>query len=405
MPWTFAILVGLGAFAVYGLFVANFAWLHWGDRSLVHVSGNAYFNYLADAFLHGQLHLRITPESTHDLVRFNDHLYLYWPPFPAVLLIPFVAVFGLDFSDIFFTLVIGAINVSLTFMLLVKLRSRRIIEMSDFHLWMLVGCLAFGTVHLSLAVLGRVWFTAQIVGYFCVVVAYLGTVALDDRKAFLAAGLGIAAAVMTRNHLIFLGLWPAWYLIHYHRSRGGRWLAVSMAYGLAPIVAALALLALYNGARFGSITEMGLDWHQMAGTFASDYKTYGAFHPHYLPVNFFYQYLFYPFPLSGRSAMGGSLFLLTPLFFAALTGFFKEVDRSKVMLAASILLTAVPILLLMGTGWAQFGPRYTLDFTVPLLMLTALGATNWPRWVVGLLALISIVHYVLGTIFFSGMLA
>jgi len=126
---------------------------------------------------------------------------------------------------------------------------------------------------------------------------------------------------------------------------------------------------------------------------------------HYLPLNFHYQYLFYPFPMSAESAMGGSLFLLTPLFFGALFAFRHRVDLSRLVLAVSILLTATPILLLMGTGWVQFGPRYTLDFTVPLLMLTAFGIRGWPRWVVGLLVLVSVVHYVLGTLFLSGILA
>src|SRR5262245_46041565 len=54
----------------------------------------AYFNYLADAFVHGQLYLRLLPISTHDLSFFNEKYYLYWPPMPAVVLMPFVALFG-----------------------------------------------------------------------------------------------------------------------------------------------------------------------------------------------------------------------------------------------------------------------------------------------------------------------
>lgn len=399
-----AILVGLLAFAIYALLAAHFSFLQWGDHSIFHSSENAYFNFLADAFLHGQLHLRVMPETTHDLVHFNERAYLYWPPFPALLLVPFIALFGLGFSDIFLTLVLAAVNVSLTYLLLYKLRSRHIINPSDFHLWMLVVSFAFGTVHLCLAPLGRVWFTAQIIGYLCIVITYLAAVALDDRWAFVAAGFGMAAAVMTRNHLILLGLWPAWYLIHTYRNRGKRWMATSIACGLTPIVMALALLALYNSTRFGSITEMGLDLHQMAGAFSSEYELYGAFHLHYLPVNLYYQYVFYPFPLSEESAMGGSLFLLTPVFFGALFAFRNRIDLCKLMLAVSIFLTATPILLLMGTGWVQFGPRYTLDFTVPLLMLTALGIKSWPRLIVGLLVLVSIGHYVLGTLFLGGIL-
>ncbi len=404
-PRVSAILVGLLAFVVYSLFAANFSLERWGDPSLFHVSEGAYFNFLADAFLHGQLHLRITPEKTHDLVLFNGHYYLYWPPFPALLMVPLVAVFGLGLSDIFLTLVAAAVNVTLTLLLLGNLRARGLVELPDFHMWMLLAAFAFGTVHLTLAPLGRVWFTAQILGYLFIAAAYLAAVSLEGRRAFVIAGLGIAAAAMTRNHLIFLGLWPAWYLIHATRQRGARWLTGSVACGLAPIVAAVSLLALYNFARFGSFTEMGLDLHQMADAFTSDYALYGAFHPHYLPLNLYYQYLFYPFPLSVESAMGGSLFLLTPLFFGALFAFRKDVTLSKLMLAGSILLTATPVLLLMGTGWVQFGPRYTLDFTVPLLILTALGIKTWPRWIVGVLVLVSIVHFVLGTLFLSGVLA
>jgi hypothetical protein len=43
-----------------------------------------YYNYLADAFLHGQLSLRLTPPSTHDLSFFRGQYYLYWPPMPAI---------------------------------------------------------------------------------------------------------------------------------------------------------------------------------------------------------------------------------------------------------------------------------------------------------------------------------
>ena len=397
--------IGLLAFLVYAGFSLCYSQLHWGDSSLFHVSEYAYFNYLADAFIHGQLHLRMIPEITHDLVLAHHRFYLYWPPFPAVLLIPFVAIFGVAFSDVFFTLVIGAVNVSLTAALFARLRELHMVELPDFHNWMLVICFAFGTVHLTMAPLGRIWFTSQLLGYLFVLAAFLAAISVEDRKAFLITGLAISAAVATRNHLVFLGLWPAYHLLEKYRGRDKKWLAGSVAIGLAPLFATLASLAAYNFARFGSVTEMGLDLHQMAGAFSSEYQLYGAFHVHYLPLNFHYQYLFYPFPMSAESAMGGSLFLLTPLFFGAFFAFRIPVELSRLVLAVSILLTATPILLLMGTGWVQFGPRYTLDFMVPLLMLTALGIKSWPRWVIGLVVLISIVHYVLGTLFLSRILA
>ena len=85
--------------------------------------------------------------------------------------------------------------------------------------------------------------------------------------------------------------------------------------------------------------------------------------------------------------------------------FRNQINLSKLILATAILLTATPIFLLMGTGWVQFGPRYTLDFTLPLLMLTAIGIRKWPGWVITILVLVSIVHYIVGTLFLSGFLA
>jgi len=48
----------------------------------------------------------------------------------------------------------------------------------------------------------------------------------------------------------------------------------------------------------------------------------------------------------------------------------------------------------MGTGYIQFGPRYLLDLAIPLLLLTAQGIRRWPLWLVGVLVLISLGHYV-----------
>ena len=95
--------------------------------------------------------------------------------------------------------------------------------------------------------------------------------------------------------------------------------------------------------------------------------------------------------------MGGSLFLLSPLFFGAVAAFWKPRSRRVVWaLLISILITNIPILFVMGTGWAQYGPRYTLDFTVPLLLLTALGIERWKPSLAFFLALAAIVQYFIG---------
>ena len=110
-----------------------------------------YFNYLADAFLHGQFRLRLIPPQTHDLALYNGNYFLYWPPFSAILLIPIVALFGVHFSDILFTLLLAALNVGLVAKFLHQLSDRGIASTGSWYRILLTTFFAFGTVHFVLA--------------------------------------------------------------------------------------------------------------------------------------------------------------------------------------------------------------------------------------------------------------
>lgn len=388
--WEHPAWSALLAIAVYAYFAAQ-------HGSLLTPSIAPYFNWLADAFLHGQLHLRVWWDTTHDLSLFGGRFYLYWPPLPALLLLPFVAIFGVHFSDILFTLGIAGINVALVALVLRRASEHGVIAATAIQRALLVLFFAFGTVHLTLAPFGRVWFTGQLVGFMCVTLAYLAAITLRGSLAFAVTGLAIACALLTRNHLLLAGLWPAWWLLRKHRHDPWGRLAGKILVGIAPVALAVMLLGAYNWARFGSPLDNGLDYHLMAERFATDYQRYGAFSLHYLPTNLWYQYLAYPIPARADSTMGGSLLLLSPLFVAAWWGLIDRESRpSNWVLGVTCLLIAVPILLLMGTGWVQWGPRYTLDFTLPLLLLTAIGTRRWPLWLISVLVAISIAHYVYG---------
>jgi hypothetical protein len=391
--WEVPIASMLLALIVYALLAVQ-------HGSLWRASAFAYYNYLADAFLHGQLSLRIIPARALDLSLFEGRYYLYWSPFPAILLMPFVALFGVHFSDTLFTLGIGALNVLLVALLLRQAERRKLIEISPVQRGLLVMFFALGTVQVTLAPYGRVWFTGQLVGFGCVGMAYLAALRLRGRSAFGLVGLALAGALLTRNHLVFAGVWPAWYLLQQHWSASWRRRVSYVLTGLLPIVLAIVLLGLYNWLRFGSPFDNGLMHHQMNPVFAADFRQFGAFSPHYLPTNLFYQYIAYPFPFHETTFQGGSLFLLSPVFFAVFWGIAMGQPRWSVWtLLGTILLVNIPILLLMGTGWVQFGPRYTLDFTIPLLLLTALGVRHWPTWALVLLTAISIVTYLVGTLY------
>jgi hypothetical protein len=390
--WESPIVSMLLAFMVYAMITAQYG-------SIWRESLFAYYNYLADALLHGQLYLRNMPVRRLDLSLYQGRYYLYWGPLPAVLLMPLIALFGVHFSDIFFTLLIGAGDVALLALLLRRACRAGVISLVPIQRGLLVLFFALGTVHIMLAPFGRIWFTSQLIAFACVALAYLAVLTQRGWPAFALAGLALAGALLTRNNLVLAGIWPACYLIYQHWP--ARWLRlISYAIvGALPIVVGVVLLGLYNWLRFGSIFDNGIAHHLMELSLVSDYRQYGAFSLHYLPINLFYQYIAYPFPIQDTSFHGSSLFLLSPVFFAVFWGAIYGRPRwSAWALAGTIILVNLPILLVMGTGWPEFGPRYTLDFTVPLLLLAAMGVRRWPTWLLALLTGISIVSYIIGTL-------
>lgn len=390
-PIFFALL----AFGVYSLFSLL-------RGPIWRVTERAYFNYLADAFLHGQLSLRLLPVHVYDLAAYNGQYFLYWSPFPAVLLMPFIAIFGVQFSDVFFTLSLASVNVGLVAYFLQQLDEKKIAPLSRFQRGLLTLFFAFGTVHLLIAPFGRVWFTSQVVAFMCSILAYLAVICLQGRKAFFYSGLALACAMLTRNHLIFLGIWLAYYLVAQHKNMGWKKLAHYGLYFMIPILFGLLAYFSYNHARFGNIFEVGTSFQDLGPFFQADFEKYGVFNLRYIPINFYYNFIYYPIPFTSNSLLGGSLFLLSPVFFAALTALYTAHPRlSTFFLGLTILVVLVPILVIIGTGWVTFGPRYTFDFAPPLLLLTALGCRNWSRYLFILLTGISVLHYVIGVFFFS----
>ena len=81
-------------------------------------------------FLHGQFNLRVIPPSTHDLIFFQGNYFLYWPPFPAIVLMPLVAVFGVNFSDILFNILVAGLNTYLVAVVLRRAGELEIVNLS-----------------------------------------------------------------------------------------------------------------------------------------------------------------------------------------------------------------------------------------------------------------------------------
>ena len=171
------------------------------------------------------------------------------------------------------------------------------------------------------------------------------------------------------------------------------------------MTAAAVLLALYNYFRFGNYLETGLAYHLMNPVFRDNFSQYGVFNIHYLSSNLYYDLLYIPYLklLSGRLDLtffyGGSLFLLSPAFLLSIFGVLDRWRPHGWALVASCVAGIAPSLVVMSPGVVQFGPRYSLDIAVPLLIATAIGAERVSVRTMRWLCLVSVTMYLPGAIF------
>jgi hypothetical protein len=354
------LLLFAGALALYAIS---------SNGLLAHQSLAPHFVWQADAFLHGRLDVQ-KPPNLNDWVLQDGRWYVSFPPFPAVLMMPFVAVWGLSFNDVAFTLVFAAANVALLFRLLRRCGEPRP-AFQDAVLALLFG---FGTLAWSCSIRGEVWFTAEVIGV-TLTLLYLHA-SLGAARPFLA-GLAVACAAVTRTPLAFSALFflfEAW-----RTSRP------ALPKKLLPFFAAIVLVAIpvasMNYARFGSIGEFGHS-HLYNNRVNAQVARFGLFHYAFLERNLHDAFTRLPeiqfHPLRfGFNGEGMSLFVTTPLFFYLLWPRRKDLLQRELWLTTAVM--ALPGFFYQNSGYFQFGFRFSLDYTPYLFLLIALGAHRFTK--------------------------
>lgn len=340
--------------------------------------GQAYFHDLADAFWHGQLYL-LDPVSTHDLTPFNGRWYVPFPPLPALLLLPWVAIRGAaQVSTVLFAVVMGALNVMLAFQLLQALARRgwTQLRLSD-NLWLTLLWGA-GSVHWYMSTQGSVWFVSQVCTVTFMLLAAWFAVA---KNSPVLAGGALALAVLGRPNVALFypflaGVGLELIATEHTTHRMRRWLRWCLL-ALAPGIVSGLLLLGYNYARFQDAWDFGYNQANIAPPLAEDLSVYGQFNIHYVPHNVWAMLLSGPIWDGGGQAIlpnpdGMSLLLTTP----ALIFLLRARKRSPLVVGAwlAVALLVISLWLYYNTGWGQFGYRFSLDFMTPVLVLLAVSA-------------------------------
>jgi hypothetical protein len=348
---------------------------------------------------------RIIQEGTnslliHDWAIVDNRLYGYWGPLTPLMALPFVGLFGLEFSDLLINVFFGSINVALFYWLLARVDRAGLCPMEPSCRLALTLLLAFGTSHFWMTCVGQIWFAVQIITLTFILLAMIAACSPANRpRDAVFCGLAFGAALLGRSVVLFLGLFFV-VLLAWRCRRPGRskpaagedktrsvWASFDVrallirivAFGL-PVIAALAAQSLYNYARFGNFRESGLEIQIRTGgnpRFLKDFEQYGFLSAHYLSRNLKYYFWNLKFPREPDGQRwfdgeGNSVLLMTPPLLYLFLAWRRWTALSTAALLGALPLIAV-LMIFLGTGWMQFGPRYLLDCTPMLLLIAAAG--------------------------------
>jgi hypothetical protein len=337
-----------------------------------------YWNWLAEAFLQGRLYL-IDPPSTGDMTLYNGKWYVPIPPLPAFLLVPFIAIWGVEgFNTTLLSLALYSTTSVLLYLTLEELSSRSWIKLSREGIVWLVVLFSFGTVQLWLSVSSVVWYFSQICTILFVAMAFFLVV-----KRFPAwlTGLALALALLGRPNVFVL--WPALVLItlQLQLDLDGKFswkrLLTWSAWSAIPVFLSAGFLLYYNLLRFGDFLDFGYVNINGSARVVRLVQEYGMFNPYFIPTNLHAMFLALPemkakcdyfFPRGS----GLSLIATTPAFLYAL----RRYKFSWWLLGCwtGILLSIALLLTYHNTGSVQIAYRYVLDFIIPLVLVIAFTA-------------------------------
>jgi hypothetical protein len=391
--WLIVPLLFIAAFIVY--------WLT-GEG---HATFYNYYVRLADAFLHGRLYLLTNPSWLNELIPnpAGVGFYVVYPPLPAFIMTPLVAVFGLNLNQTLVGLFFGAATVPLVYFVSKDLtRKPPEIEPQPKHesayIWFAV-LFGFSTIFWYLTSISSVWLIAQVISAFFLFLALHETF---NKNRPVLVGLLVGASFWCRLPTIFGIFFFAGLAIS--RQQTPSWKNKFRA--ALPTLAKLAAGAgtfvvfdmVYNFVRFGSLFDVG--YWMIPGILNERWFSHGLFSILYIPDNLM------PF-LTGLPTFtsvapyilipmtGLAIWFTTPAFVFA----FNSKIRDPVTWWSWLAIISIGLVIFTKglSGWG-FGYRYAMDFYPFLFVLTVRGMGTNLKWYHKLLIVLGIIVNAWGVI-------
>ncbi|GHO85590.1 hypothetical protein [Dictyobacter formicarum] len=360
-------------------------------------SNAEHFILQAQAWLHGHLDIGV---HLNDTVIINGKVYIVYPPLPALMMVPFVAVLGDKFSDVWFTWVFASLNIILLFRTLEVMRVRCITNRTPIENLIIAITFGFGTIALWLCLGGRIWFTAQTISVFGIMFTLHSTLS----RRWPLATLGVGMVMLTRVPEALIGIVPL--VVYLHDLGIGRrvqqqwhflprrWPSIhELAITLTPFVIALLIHLVHNQLYFGNPLSIAYDIQNQQNYTAIKY---GVVSWHYIWPNFVVDFLRWPsfsytdlFDLNPQlnlfiDGIGTSMFFSTPLL--AIFIFAPQGKTPQTWLRTTFWVTTAIMLLTVlvycTTGWIQVGARYVCAlYPLLFLLLAQRAAPLDTRWI------------------------
>ncbi|MCL2617722.1 MAG: hypothetical protein FWD98_01585 [Defluviitaleaceae bacterium] len=331
---------------------------------------NWYNSYSLQAYswLQGRLDI---PEDRPwlEIAFFGGRNYISFPPFPSMVLLPFVAVFGTETPDHAIAMVCALVSLIFAYKIAFKHLNNKDYA-AFFSLFLILG-----TNYLHLSLWGAVWWLAQNMAFMFTLMAFYLAMSDDRRHSYIALFAFCAAMGCRPFNAVYLPL-----LLYMLYKREGLRLAPYTKKLLVYAVPAIMLGCVFmwlNYARFGSVFEFG---HNYLPEFVWDY--HGQFHFSRMARNLTMIFLGTDiaygirngFPFYGRTSF--AFWLASPIVISYVVYLCIYAARKKDgtgepaiwMIPLMVMLHILAFSLHRTLGGRQFGSRYAAD-SLPAIYL------------------------------------
>ncbi|MBO4896938.1 MAG: hypothetical protein J5590_01405 [Clostridia bacterium] len=305
---------------------------------------NYYNSYSlqAERWLSG--HLDLGQDYSHlEIAKYDGKFYISFPPFPTVVLLPFVLVSGVQTPDSIISIIFSIISAFFA----LKIAHRFDIYGKRAVFWTLF--LIAGSNLLSIMTFGWVWFMAQTMCFAFLLTSIYFMLSEKTSLCFLFWSFAVGCRPLCAVYFPFF--------IYYFIKSGKN--IKTLVFSLLPAAFIALFYMVLNHARFGNPLEFG---HNYLPEFLEAEQ--GQFSVCYMMQNI--KNLFrIPFSKEAFQSIkfnGFAFYLVSPIYIAYAVLFAKSKKEPCSLLLLSLIILNLLLLTMHKTmgGW-HFGNRYTVD--------------------------------------------